>query len=140
MAELRWTRDTVFADHRRGVVARGPGVYDVPEDAVGAYLEHASGGWEQVPPDDPDDDTDTEADAESDDANDVVAEDESDNEDTAAGDIDVNAFLNRTPMADVVDDITAGVADEQLNAVAAAAERKGVQEAVEERRAALSED
>jgi hypothetical protein len=135
MVDLRWTRDNVFADHRRGVVARGPGVYDVPDEAVDAYLKHASGGWEQVPPDD----TDSEAAAdESADTNDTAVNDEADTE-AERSEFDVDAFLDRTPMEDVVGDIAAGVADEQLDAVAAAAERKGVQEAVENRRAVLSE-
>jgi len=132
MTELRWTRDTVFADHRRGVVARGPGVYDVPEAAVEEYLGHPCGGWER--PEDPED----EDDGDDTDANDTAVNDEADTEDERS-EFDVDAFLDRTPMEDVVADIAAGVTDGHLDAVAEAAERKGVQEAVKDRRAALSE-
>ncbi|MDL0127074.1 hypothetical protein [Halobacterium salinarum] len=56
MTELKWTRDSTFHDGGRNFRARGPGVYDVPEEAVEEYLDHRSGAWEHVD----EDDTDTE--------------------------------------------------------------------------------
>ena len=47
MTELKWTRDSTFHDGSRNFRARGPGVYDVPEDAVEEYLDHRSGAWER---------------------------------------------------------------------------------------------
>jgi hypothetical protein len=52
MPELRWTRDSTFHDGQRNFRARGPGVYDVPEEAVEDYLDHRSGAWERVEEDD----------------------------------------------------------------------------------------
>jgi len=51
--------------------------------------------------------------------------------------LDINAFLDRTPVGDVADDIRAGEADGQLDAVAEAADRVTVRDAVGERRAEL---
>lgn len=50
---------------------------------------------------------------------------------------DVGEFLDRTPVDDVVEDIHAGEADEYLEAVAEAADRVTVQDAIGERRAEL---
>jgi hypothetical protein len=50
---------------------------------------------------------------------------------------DAGAFLDRTPVEDVAADIRAGEADGHLDAVAEAAERVTVQDAVGERRAEL---
>lgn len=76
MADLRWTRDNVFADHSRGFVARdGAGVYDVPEDAVEDYLEHS--GWESAE-DDGEQQADTEAQDTSDSEDDDAAADPDD--------------------------------------------------------------
>lgn len=51
------------------------------------------------------------------------------------------AFVDRTPMSDVVDDIEAGTVDEALDAVETAEkqgrDRKGVKNAIKERRAEL---
>lgn len=52
MTELKWTRDSTFHDGGRNFRARGPGVYDVPEEAVEEYLDHRSGAWERVDEDD----------------------------------------------------------------------------------------
>lgn len=43
---------------------------------------------------------------------------------------DAAAFVDRTPMSDVVEDIKSGDHDNRLDAIEAAAERKGVQAAV----------
>jgi len=48
MTKLRWTRDSTFHDGERNFQARGPGVYDVPEEVVEDYLDHRSGAWERV--------------------------------------------------------------------------------------------
>ncbi len=50
---------------------------------------------------------------------------------------DASAFVDRTPIEDVVEDIHAGEADDHLDAVAEAADRVGVEDAVGERRAEL---
>jgi hypothetical protein len=47
MIELRWTRDSTFHDGERNFRATGPGIYDVPEEAVEDYLDHRSGAWER---------------------------------------------------------------------------------------------
>lgn len=47
MARLRWTLNQRWTDHQRGIDISGPGVYDVPDEAVDHYLEHQSDGWEQ---------------------------------------------------------------------------------------------
>jgi len=64
-------------------------------------------------------------------------EDSDDDEDGDDGGFDVEAFLDRTPVDDVVEDIHAGEVDDHLDAVAEAAERVTVQDAVGERRAEL---
>jgi len=66
-----------------------------------------------------------------------------DADDTADGDgdtFDVTAFLNRTPVDVVADDIAAGEADDHLDTVAENADRMTVQDAVGERRAELAEE
>jgi hypothetical protein len=50
---------------------------------------------------------------------------------------DAAAFVDRTPMDDVIEDIHAGEADGHLDDVAAEASRVGVEDAVGERRAEL---
>lgn len=56
---------------------------------------------------------------------------EADADDTS--DFDAAAFVDRTPMDDVIADIEAGVADDHLDAVAEEASRQGVLDAVSER-------
>jgi len=48
MTELRWTNEATFQDGRRNFQASGPGVYEVPDDAVEEYLAHRTDGWERV--------------------------------------------------------------------------------------------
>ena len=68
MTELRWTRESTFHDGQRNFRATGPGVYDVPEDAVEDYLDHRSDAWERVDDggDEEESDGDQEDDAEAD--------------------------------------------------------------------------
>jgi hypothetical protein len=47
---------------------------------------------------------------------------------------DAAAFVDRTPMEDVVQDIESGEYDEHLDAIETAAERNGVQDAIDGRR------
>ena len=108
MVELYWPRRGRFRDIERGFVADSEGVYDVDDDAEEQYR---SRGWED--PDETDDEADSEAEEE---------------------EFDAEAFVDRTPMDDVVDDIENGEADDHLDAVAEAADREGVQDAVEARR------
>jgi hypothetical protein len=54
--------------------------------------------------------------------------------DDTADEFDAAAFVDRTPMEDVVQDIKSGEYDEHLDAIEAAAERNGVQDAIDERR------
>lgn len=124
MARLRWTRRGRWLDNRRGVDVTGAGVYQVPDGAVEEYLDHPSDGWQRV--------DDSEAESQD-------GDEDEDEDDTDAEAFDVDAFLDRTPMADVVDDIAAGDADGHLDAVASAADRKGVQDAVDDRRDTLEE-
>ena len=62
--------------------------------------------------------------------------DESD-ADSENDEFDVDRFLDRTPVEDVADDIHAGEADDHLDAVADAADRTTVHDAIGERRAEL---
>lgn len=52
----------------------------------------------------------------------------------SSDDFDAAEFVGRTPMDDVVDDIESGDYDEHLEAIKEAADREGVQDAVDERR------
>jgi len=51
----------------------------------------------------------------------------------AEEDFDAEAFVDRTPMEDVVADIESGDYDEHLEAIESAADRQGVQDAIDER-------
>ena len=67
-------------------------------------------------------------------------EDETDSDDAEEEDtdgFDAAAFVDRTPVDDVVDDIEAGEADGHLEAVQEAADRVGVEDAAGQRRAEL---
>jgi hypothetical protein len=58
-----------------------------------------------------------------------------DNGDETDGDgFEAEAFVDRTPMDDVVDDIESGEYDDHLDAIADAADRQGVLDAVDDRR------
>lgn len=54
-----------------------------------------------------------------------------------SGGLDVDAFLDRTPVGDVADDILDGEADDHLDELAEAADRVTVHDAIGERRAEL---
>lgn len=75
------------------------------------------------------------------DLGDVVQEDEpsdeTDEEEAEADEFAVDEFLDRTPVEDVAEDIVAGEVDDNLEAIAEAADRVTVQDAVGERRAEL---
>jgi hypothetical protein len=60
--------------------------------------------------------------------------------DADQGDFDVEAFVDRTPVEVVIDDIDAGKADGHLDAVAEADGRVTVQKAVEDRRDVIGDD
>jgi hypothetical protein len=63
--------------------------------------------------------------------------DESTADDVGNKEFDAGAFLDRTPVEDVADDIRAGEADANLDAIADEASRVTVQDAIGERRAEL---
>lgn len=66
------------------------------------------------------------------------ADSKSESEGDAADDeFDVEAFVDRTPVSEVADDIRAGKADGHLNAVAEADDRATTQDAIGERRAEI---
>lgn len=67
-----------------------------------------------------------------DDGDDSDGDDGSD--DDPDGEFDVDAFLDRTPVEDVADDIRAGEADGHLDAVEETADRVTVEDAIEDRR------
>lgn len=71
---------------------------------------------------------------------DEATEDVDDEQTDESDGFDAEAFADRTPMDDVIEDIEAGEADEHLDAVAEAADRVGVQDAVGERRAELESE
>ena len=56
----------------------------------------------------------------------------------AGDEFDVEEFLDRTPVDDVVEDIESGEVDEHLDAVGEAADRVAVDDAIGERRAELA--
>jgi hypothetical protein len=106
MPKLRWTGGT-FTDGRRGFRTTG-GVHDFQdEDRVEEYLNHRSGNWERT---------------------------EEGADESSGDDFDAEAFLDRTPVSDVADDIKSGVADSHLDEVEAAADRVTVERAIEARR------
>lgn len=111
------------------VVVRGIGEFDPGDrvevsDADAQYLVEERGDFEVI---DGDDETDD-------------AAEEADDSDVAIATGDAEAFVDRTPMEDVVEDIEDGVVDEVLDQVEAAAERKGVLEAIEARRDELEQE
>jgi len=66
-------------------------------------------------------------------------DDEDDQEDEEADGFDAEAFVDRTPVDDVVEDIEAGEVDDHLEAIDEAAERVTVGDAVGQRRAELAD-
>ena len=120
MIELRWTRDSTFHDGERNFRATGPGIYDVPEEAVEDYLDHRSGAWER-----PEETSDEEQSAESQDDGTDVDEDE------------LAELLDGT-IGEVEDALETGEYDTVLDELEALEEdgegRKGVFSAIDERR------
>jgi hypothetical protein len=120
MTELRWTRDSTFHDGERNFRATGPGVYDVPEEAVEEYLDHRSGAWER-----PEETSDEEQSTDSQDDSADVDEDE------------LAAVLDGT-IGEVEDALETGEYDDVLDELEALEEdgegRKGVFSAIDERR------
>lgn len=70
------------------------------------------------------------------DAEPAAEETDSDTDEDAepAAEFDATAFVDRTPMSVVIEDLETGDYDTHLDAIEAAAERVGVQDAIEERR------
>jgi hypothetical protein len=93
--------------------------------------------------DDPDGDATAagdDGDDSSEDASDETPPDDGDGDgDGVETAFDAEAFVDRTPMEAVIDDIHAGEADGHLDAVYDAADRVGVTDAVGERRAELED-
>ena len=120
MIELRWTRDSTFHDGERNFRATGPGIYDVPEEAVEDYLDHRSGAWER-----PEETSDEEQSADSQD-------------DGADVDEDVLAELLDGTIGEVEDALETGEYDDVLDELEVLEEdgegRKGVFSAIDERR------
>lgn len=81
--------------------------------------------------DETEDDEDGDGDEDEQDEDDETAEAEADDE------FDAEAFVDRTPVEDVAEDILAGEADGHLEEVAEADDRATTQDAVGERRAEL---
>ena len=120
MIELRWIRDSTFHDGERNFRATGPGIYDVPEEAVEDYLDHRSGAWER-----PEETSDEEQSADSQDDGADVDEDE------------LAELLDGT-IGEVEDALETGEYDTVLDELEALEEdgegRKGVFSAIDERR------
>ena len=120
MTELRWTRDSTFHDGERNFRATGPGVYDVPEEAVEEYLDHRSGAWER-----PEETSDEEQSADSQDDGADVDEDE------------LAELLDGT-IGEVENALETGEYDDILDELETLEEdgegRKGVFSAIDERR------
>lgn len=129
MPELKWTRDRTYYDGQRGFRAEGPGVYDVPEQAVEEYLDHRSGGWERV---DEEDTVDEEAVPETSDTD--ISSDDTEPTDSGDGEEEPVEEGGSEPTDDqgevtpediassddwrwAVDSIESGAVDDQLDAV-----------------------
>ena len=119
MIELRWTRDSTFHDGERNFRATGPGIYDVPEEAVDEYLDHRSDAWER-----PEETSDDEQSAESQDGGTDLDEEE------------LAELLDGT-IGEVEDALETGEYDTVLDELEALEEdgegRKGVFSAIDER-------
>jgi len=59
---------------------------------------------------------------------------EEDGGDASGEDFSADAFVDRTPMEDVVQDLESGEYDAHLDAIEGAADRQGVQDAIADRR------
>jgi len=138
MPELKWTRDRTYYDGQRGFRAEGPGVYDVPEEAVEEYLDHRSGGWERVDEEDADTDAgddervlsnatatvDVDA-SEPIDGSDEEPIGEGGSEPTDdEGEVTPDDLASSDDWRWVVDTIESGTVDDQLDAVEAAEEER----------------
>jgi hypothetical protein len=118
MTELRWPRETTFRDTSQSpvFVARGPGVYDAPDDRIETYLNR---GWIDPSADDDSESGDSGVDTDSEDVSEE--EDAIEDEDDIAEFDAAASFVDRTPVSDVRDDIETGsLTDEQLEAIAEA--------------------
>ena len=127
MTELRWTRDSTFQDGGRNFQARGPGVYDVPEEAVEEYLDHRSGAWERVDDTDDEEEPPAETEAETADAQDTADVSEEELAEVLDGTIgEVEEALETGDYDDVLDELEALEEDGEG--------RKGVFSALDDRR------
>jgi hypothetical protein len=146
MPDLRWPDGR--GHFRDQDAARVQGVVDVddaplnvaPGDVINVSdpetVDHyLSRGFERVEPSDQDSEDD--ADASADDDTDSGGQD--DTADDGGEDDFVGAFLDRTPVGDVADDIAAGDADGHLDVVEAEASRTTVTDAVKDRRQELDD-
>lgn len=131
MVTLRWPRRGRFRDRERDVTVQGPdGTVDVDDsDVVEQYLDR---GFERV--DDDQDGSDTASDG----GGTPSEGAEPQGEDVEDG-FDVGAFLDRTPVSDVADDIADGQADKHLAEIESEASRTTVQDAVDDRRQSLND-
>ena len=124
MTELRWTRESTFHDGQRNFRATGPGVYDVPEDAVEDYLDHRSDAWERV------DDGGDEGQSDSDQEDDAEA-------DAELSDDELAEVLDGT-IPEVEEELATGDYDDVLDELEALEEdgedRSGVYSAIDDRR------
>ena len=124
MTELRWTRESTFHDGQRNFRATGPGVYDVPEDAVEDYLDHRSDAWECV------DDGGDEGESDSDQEDDAEA-------DAELSDDELAEVLDGT-IPEVEEELATGDYDDVLDELEALEEdgedRSGVYSAIDDRR------
>lgn len=80
------------------------------------------------------------ADAGSEGSADAEAESGSDDGDGSEDGFDAEAFADRTPVSDVVDDIEDGKVDDHLDAIADADDRVTVEAAIEDRQEAIGSD
>lgn len=147
MATLRWPdgrgrfvdRDADRCPGDAPLTVRSGETVDVDDsDVVEHYLDR---GFERV--DDGADDADSDDTADADTVDDSDAEQSADDGEVDLPDpeeFDVGAFLDRTPVSDVVDDIEAGKADGYLDAVDAEASRVTVTQAVDDRKDAIGGD
>lgn len=129
MPRLRWDGHGVFRDGQSGVVAGpGPGrplVHEVDEETARRFLDRR--GWVCL-----DDSGEGETGASDSAPDDDVPDDSA----TASADFDASAFVDRTPMGDVISDLESGDYDEHLAEIRVAEtqgrDRKGVHEVLDD--------
>lgn len=97
-------------------------------ETAAALVDQYGVEWPDGDPGPPESDSDSDSDSDSE------TEAESDDSDTDSDEFDAEAFVDRTPMGNVIADIESGDYDDHLDEIEAVAQRQGVTNAVDDRR------